>query len=37
VYLADGSVFPWIPPKGLTFNLMAHADRLGTLLARALA
>ncbi len=34
VYLADGSVFPWIPPKGLTFNLMANADRVGTLLAR---
>jgi hypothetical protein len=34
VYLADGSIFPWIPPKGLTFNLMANADRVGTLLAR---
>jgi choline dehydrogenase-like flavoprotein len=37
VYLADGSIFPWIPPKGLTFNLMANADRVGTLLARRLA
>jgi hypothetical protein len=37
VYLADGSIFPWIPPKGLTFNLMAHADRVGTLLAKRLA
>jgi choline dehydrogenase-like flavoprotein len=36
VYLADGSVFPWIPPKGLTFNLMANADRVGTLLAERL-
>jgi choline dehydrogenase-like flavoprotein len=36
VYLADGSIFPWIPPKGLTFNLMAHADRVGVLLARRL-
>jgi len=36
VYLADGSIFPWIPPKGLTFNLMANADRVGTLLARQL-
>ncbi len=36
VYLADGSVFPWIPPKGLTFNLMANADRVGTLLAQRL-
>jgi hypothetical protein len=37
VYVADGSVFPWLPPKGLTFNLMAHADRVGTLLGRVLA
>lgn len=36
VYLADGSVFPWLPPKGLTFNIMAHADRVGTLLAERL-
>jgi hypothetical protein len=34
VYIADGSIFPWIPPKGLTFNLMANADRVGTLLAK---
>jgi hypothetical protein len=37
VYLADGSIFPWIPPKGLTFNLMANADRVGTLLAERLS
>ncbi len=37
VYLADGSIFPWIPPKGLTFNLMANADRVGRLLVRTLA
>jgi len=36
VYVADGSVFPWIPPKGLTFNLMANADRVGTLLVERL-
>jgi len=36
VYLADGSVFPWIPPKGLTFNLMANANRVGTLLVERL-
>lgn len=36
VYLADGSVFPWLPPKGLTFNIMAHADRVGTRLAERL-
>jgi len=34
VYVADGSVFPWLPPKGLTFNIMANANRVGTLLAR---
>jgi choline dehydrogenase-like flavoprotein len=36
VYLADGSVFPWLPAKGLTFTLMAHADRVGSLLAERL-
>jgi hypothetical protein len=36
VYLADGSVFPWLPPKGLTFNIMANADRVGTGLAERL-
>ena len=36
VYLADGSIFPWLPPKGLTFNIMANADRVGTLLAERL-
>ena len=36
VYLADGSVFPWLPPKGLTFNIMANADRVGLQLARTL-
>jgi hypothetical protein len=34
VFLADGSVFPWLPPKGLTFTLMANANRVGTLLAK---
>jgi choline dehydrogenase-like flavoprotein len=36
VYLADGSVFPWLPPKGLTFNIMANADRVGTIVAERL-
>jgi hypothetical protein len=36
VHLADGSLFPWLPAKGLTFTLMAHANRVGTLLARRL-
>ena len=33
VHLADGSVFPVLPAKGLTFTIMANADRVGTLLA----
>jgi len=37
VYVADGAVFPSLPPKGLTFNIMAHADRVGTLLGRKLS
>lgn len=37
VYLADGSVFPWLPAKGLTFTLMACADRVGARLAERLA
>ena len=37
VYLADGSVFPWLPAKGLTFTLMASADRVGSRLASRLA
>jgi choline dehydrogenase-like flavoprotein len=37
VYLADGSVFPWLPAKGLTFTLMALADRVGARLAARLA
>lgn len=36
VYLADGSVFPWLPAKGLTFNIMANADRVGARLAQRL-
>ena len=36
VYLADGSVFPRLPSKGLTFTMMANADRVGTGLSRAL-
>ena len=29
VYLADGSVFPHLPAKGLTFTMMANANRIG--------
>jgi choline dehydrogenase-like flavoprotein len=36
VYLGDGSVFPWLPAKGLTFTLAANADRVGTQLAERL-
>jgi choline dehydrogenase-like flavoprotein len=37
VYLADGSVFPDLPSKGLTFTMMANADRVGTALGEMLA
>lgn len=37
VYIADGSVLPELPAKGLTFTLMANADRVGLHLARSLA
>lgn len=36
VYVADGSVFPSLPSKGLTFTMMANADRIGTGLMRRL-
>ncbi len=29
VYVADGAVFPRLPSKGLTFTLMANAQRVG--------
>lgn len=34
VYVADGSVFPVLPAKGLTFTLMANADRIGEYVLR---
>lgn len=34
VYIADGSVFPRLPAKGLTFTLMANADRIGNVVLR---
>ena len=37
VYLADGSPFPYLPAKGLTFTIMANANRVGSLLADRLA
>ena len=37
VYLADGAVFPFMPPKGITFTIMANADRVGARLAERLA
>ncbi len=36
VVLADGAVFPRLPAKGLTFTLMANADRVGSRLAERL-
>ena len=34
VYVVDGSVFPALPSKGLTFTMMANANRIGTGIAR---
>ncbi len=36
VYLADGSVLPYLPAKALTLTLMANADRVGALIAKDL-
>jgi choline dehydrogenase-like flavoprotein len=36
VYVADGSVLPYLPAKGLTLTLMANANRVGAGLARRL-
>lgn len=36
VYLADGSPFPYLPAKGLTFTIMANANRVGTILVKKL-
>ena len=35
VYVVDGSVFPTLPSKGLTFTMMANANRIATKIARA--
>lgn len=37
VYIADGSVFPHLPSKGLTFTMMANADRIGQHVGSVLA
>ena len=37
VFVADGAVFPSLPAKGLTFSIMANADRVGSALARGLS
>jgi choline dehydrogenase-like flavoprotein len=34
VYVVDGSVFPALPSKGLTFTMMANANRIATGVAR---
>ena len=36
VYVADGSILPYLPAKGLTLTLMANADRIGTKVLQAL-
>ncbi|HET6879655.1 MAG TPA: GMC oxidoreductase, partial [Pirellulales bacterium] len=37
VYLADGSVFGYLPAKGLTLSIMANADRIGVAVSARLA
>lgn len=37
VYIADGAAFPTLPSKGLTYTLMANADRVGRQLATSLS
>lgn len=34
VYVVDGSVFPKLPSKGLTFTMMANANRIASVIAR---
>jgi len=34
VFVVDGSVFPTLPSKGLTFTMMANANRIATAIAR---
>lgn len=34
VYIADGSVFPYLPAKGITFTMMANANRIGEAIAK---
>jgi hypothetical protein len=36
VYLADGSTHGYLPAKGLTFTLMANANRIGAHVAQTL-
>jgi choline dehydrogenase-like flavoprotein len=31
VHVVDGSLFPRLPSRGLTFTMMAQADRIGGL------
>lgn len=34
VHLIDGSTFPYLPAKGLTFTIMANANRIADIVAR---
>jgi choline dehydrogenase-like flavoprotein len=36
VYITDGAVLPYLPAKGLTFTLMANADRVGNHILKGL-
>ncbi len=37
VYVADGAALAYMPAKGLTFTLMANANRVGSIVLRGLA
>jgi hypothetical protein len=34
VYLVDGSILPYLPAKGMTFTMMANANRIGEFLCK---
>jgi len=36
VYISDSSMLPYLPAKGLTFTLMANADRVGNIVLQQL-
>ena len=34
VYIVDGSIFPYLPAKGMTFTMMANANRIGEFICK---